>query len=46
MLFLGEEFDPKKCNKMCDNCKKDLSVKPKDLHNDSCKIVNFFAAAD
>ena len=46
MNFLGEIFDSQKCKKMCDNCKKGLSVVPMDMQNDSSKIVMFFAAAN
>ena len=45
MQFLGEDFNPKLCNKMCDNCKRGLSVVSMDMYNESCKIFDFLAAA-
>lgn len=36
--FLGEDFDERNCNKMCDNCKQDLKVVQKDMTREA-KIV-------
>jgi bloom syndrome protein len=33
--FLGEEFDSKKCKRMCDNCKKGLHVVKRDVSQDA-----------
>ena len=37
--FLGEEFDARKCNKMCDNCKKGLKLIHRDATPDALKII-------
>ena len=37
--FLGEEFDPAKCNKMCDNCQREYKIEMKDYITEVRKII-------
>ena len=39
MNFLGEDFDSKECNRMCDNCKLGLKVVQRDVSPDASKII-------
>ena len=41
LQFLGEEFDSKDCNMMCDNCKKDLTVKEEDYTQIARDLIAF-----
>lgn len=43
--FLGEDFDPNRCNGKCDNCKQELKVVPKDVTREAkkiCKLISEF----
>ena len=39
--YFDEQFDPKDCNLMCDNCNKNLSCIKKDFTKESLIILNF-----
>jgi bloom syndrome protein len=39
--FLGEEFDYKECNRMCDNCKKGMDVIEKDFTKEAKLVLMF-----
>ena len=38
--FLGEEFDSRKCNKMCDNCKQSKKVIEKNVRKEATVIMD------
>ena len=38
--LLGEEFDPKKCNKGCDNCRKNVEILETDLTFQAKLVMN------
>ena len=40
--YLGEQFDPANCNKMCDNCKKDLKIFKMNMTTETKKIIEIF----
>ena len=37
--FLGEEFDPDKCGKMCDNCQREYKIEMKDYSTEVRRII-------
>lgn len=39
--FLGEDFDPKSCKGMCDNCKAGWHVDQKDFTSEAIQIAKF-----
>eukprot|EP00347_Sterkiella_histriomuscorum_P002099 403369477 len=39
LQFLGEKFDPSKCNKMCDNCRQDLEVYEKSYTREAQTVL-------
>lgn len=39
--FLGEEFDEKNCNQMCDNCRQGLKLIDRDYTAEATIIVQF-----
>jgi bloom syndrome protein len=41
--FLGEAYDPSKCDKMCDNCKKGYKISDVDWSDDAIKIVKMLS---
>ena len=45
MQFLGEEFDEKMCNKMCDNCKKNLEINSTDMKIEASRIISLVSAS-
>lgn len=40
-MFLGEEFNEKQCDQMCDNCRKGLRVIDKNCTQEALKILEF-----
>ena len=45
MQFLGEDFDEKMCNKMCDNCKKNLEINSIDMRDEASRMVSLISAS-
>lgn len=37
--YLGENFEPSQCNKMCDNCRQGIKIKMRDASNDTMQIL-------
>ena len=41
--YLGEDFDPAKCQNMCDNCCKKYKVTEKDASGAAVTIINLIS---
>ena len=44
--FLGEEFDERACNGMCDNCRKGLGVVEADRGREAMQVVRLIQACE
>ena len=43
LQYMGEVFDPRKCNQMCDNCRTGLQLDMRDVTTEAVKIVECVA---
>ena len=46
LQFLGEDFDPDDCDRMCDNCKTGLQVGINDMSSVAIKVIQFLDEAE